>query len=744
MAGKKLTWIFELQDRFSGPTKAIDRALGAVNKTMKSTSSGAMGSFGKLGQLFSKAMGPQIMGTLNKLGGSMRNFASTAKPVATELGSLLGTAAVGVAAVAAAVGAASLGMAVAGGRFVLQAAVFKEDSLAAFEAILGSKSEADKVMAMATKFAAKTPFKTSEVVDMAKALATRGFKGDELEKLMMGVGDVGALLGMEKMDSVINALGKMRAGGKLTGETLAMLSDAGINQKLVMGSLASQLGKTEEQIKQMLAAGQITDAQGVKATMDAIAKGLSGGTLGGAMDKKSKTLSGLFSTFESIPEELVFAANLDGAINPIKDFVKDLTAMLGPDTPAGKRVIGMLEQIADVVGSAFGVMRTMLPTAIPALLNVLEPMVTIFSAVWKGLSGTLGKSLMPVLDRLSKMDPKVAAESIESWIKLGEVLGKVIGFIISAGIFSFEVGAFIADAAMVPIRAWQAFTDFFVNIGTTLVATFESWKAQISAMSWSELGMSIGQGIINGLIAMMAPGGAAGGMLADAVANGIKQKLGIASPSTVTTGYGQDTGQGLINGIQSKAGGVASAIAAMLSPLTSLGAPKVSAPSVAHPGAAPGQGDTGPTGLFGALAGALPFMGGLGGALSLPAAVAPIFSPSIAASGGPASPAPTGLLDRLMGAIAGPSTPSTQAPAQVNVQNAAIQPAAASGPSAGVTAAAGAGAGTQEFNVQVPAGAVVINVPEGGDGASTGKAAADGFLGQIGSALRGVAGEMGG
>lgn len=740
MAGEQLTWIFALMDRMSGPTKAIDRALGAVNKTMKATSSGALGSFGKLGQLFSKAMGPQIMGTVGKIGGSLRNLTTSIKPVASELGSLLGTAAMGAAAVAAAVGAAALGLGVAGGKFVLQAAVFKEDSLAAFEAILGSKSEADKVMAMATKFAAKTPFKTGEVVDMAKALATRGFKADELEKLMMGAGDVGALLGMEKMDSVINALGKMRAGGKLTGETLAMLSDAGINQKLVLGSLAKQLGKTEDQIRSMISAGQINDAQGIQATMDAIAKGLSGGQLGGAMEKKSKTLSGLFSTFESIPEELVFAANLDGAINPIKDFVKDLTAMLGPDTPAGKRVIAMLESISVMVGQAFGSMRELLPTAIPGLLNVLEPLVAVLGAVMKGLSGSLGKALMPILDRLAKMDPKVAADSIESWVKFGEILGKVIGFIIAAGIFSFEVGSFLVDAATAPIRAWQALTDTFVGFGTTIRSALEGWKAQLSAMTWQDIGIAIVTGILQGIMSMFSPGSAVMAQLADQLIAGFKGKLGIASPSKVFQGLAVDTVEGFLLGLAGS--GLSAAIANAFKLPTSIAPPTV--PSVVGPRAVPGQGDTGPTGFFGGLNQVLPFLGGLGAATALPAAIAPILAPSSATASSLATPAPTGLIDRLVSAIAVPSAPAAPAPPQVNVQSAAIQPAAASGPSPGVAPAAGAVGGTQEFTVQIPPGAVVIHVPENRDAAAAGKGAADGFLGQIGSALRGMAGEMGG
>jgi hypothetical protein len=77
------------------------------------------------------------------------------------------------------------------------------------------------------------------------------------------------------------------------------------------------------------------------------------------------------------------------------------------------------------------------------------------------------------------------------------------------------------------------------------------------------------------------------------------------------------------------------------------------------------------------------------------------------------------------------------APAAPNAQN-SVQFGAAAGPAPG---AAPAGSKEQNFNLSGLSAVFNINGGEGGEKA--GKEAADSFMGQLGTALRGMAGEMG-
>jgi tape measure domain-containing protein len=518
---------------------------------------------GKLAMKWGGGLAKAVGGLVGKVAGSA---GSALLKLAPTLGK--GLAAVGGAMVALGVAATAAvgGLAFAGGQFIAHALVFKEDSLTAFEAILGSKAEADKVMAMATKFASKTPFKTSEVVDMAKGLLTRGFKADELEKLMMGVGDVGAALGTDKMESVISALGKMRAKGKMTGEAMEMLSDAGVSQKLVFESLAKTLGKSSAEVQKMMSAGQITDAQGVAAVMDAIAKGLSGGELGGMMEKKSKTLSGLLSTLESVPEELVFSANMDKALGPLKQFVQMLTAALSPDSANGKRIIAIVEGIGKTFGDVVGQLTGGdIAGFIGKILNLVEPLVKVFAAFGAGAFKGLASVLGAVVAKLDKMDPKTVEVLVEAFATFGMLLGGLVGVIATF------IGAMLALE--------MAVVTFFMSI-------FEWGKSLVTEMGWSELGAAIVQGIISGVTSMFGALGDSLGGAANAATSGFTNALGIASPSKVFEQLGIFTGQGFIQGILgSGIGDVVSQVLGAFAPGAGVAAMASAIPGLATPAA---------------------------------------------------------------------------------------------------------------------------------------------------------------
>ncbi|WP_426466725.1 hypothetical protein, partial [Salmonella enterica] len=59
--------------------------------------------------------------------------------------------------------------------------------------------------------------------------------------------------------------------------------------------------------------------------------------------------------------------------------------------------------------------------------------------------------------------------------------------------------------------------------------------------------------------------------------------LGIHSPSRVFAGYGENIGQGLINGVQSMAGSVKGAAQSLANSAADVSLPEVAAPTVAAP-----------------------------------------------------------------------------------------------------------------------------------------------------------------
>jgi tape measure domain-containing protein len=436
-----------------------------------------------------------------------------------------------------AIGTAAAAVSAAGVAWSLHFLTFKEDSIAAFKAMTGSQAAAERIFMNAAAFASKTPFKESQVIEIAQSLMTRGFKENELEKLMMGVGDIGAMLGTEKMQSVIGALGKMRASGQLTGETMQMLADAGINVKLVYAALAKQLGKTDAQVKAMISAGQIKDQAGINATMDAIAKGISGGKLGGAMEEKSRTLTGLLSTLEGVPENLMAHANMSGMLGPIKDFIKELTQTFikdGKITDFGERVIHIFEAVGNTIGEIVKMASgDNLQNFLKGALNVLEPLIKAFLGFARGFGSGFLKAVTPIFESFAKMseEPGKIDAMVNGFVQLGIVMGYIIGLSITAAI------------------AFAGFVEWVVTGVGEILDAFGSLVDALNNLQLDEIGMDLVQGLINGILSMLSPAGGAMQTLGDVLISSLEDRLQINSPSRVTFDIGSNTGAGLLNGI---------------------------------------------------------------------------------------------------------------------------------------------------------------------------------------------------
>lgn len=271
-----------------------------------------------------------------------------------KIGSAGAMAAKALAATAAAMGAAAAAMAVAGGKWMIETISFKENSMATFETMLGSEDAASRVFKQASKFAAETPFSSQEVISGFQRFLTAGFQEDELDKLMRAVGDVGASMGTEKMQSVMIAMGQIKAKGKLQSEELMQLADAGIGQLSVKEALQRTSGKSREQVDKMITGGKITGDQGIEAILEAIRVSLSGGELGGNMQRKSKTLDGLFSSMMDIPTTLLNSSDADKATEPLKETMRSIIKMFDEGEPMFKKGVAMFDRISKAWSEAFG------------------------------------------------------------------------------------------------------------------------------------------------------------------------------------------------------------------------------------------------------------------------------------------------------------------------------------------------------------------------------------------------------
>lgn len=174
----------------------------------------------------------------------------------------------------------------------------REQDAIAFNQLLGD-GVGDQYLEDLRVLAASTPMEYSDLTGMSRALAT-GFGGDpeRMLELMTAIGDAGSAVGIDAagMTEMARSLSRMESSGKATLEYLNIFQDRGVD---VIGMLSEGLGKTQEEIYDMISKSEIMGVDAVNIIQDAMTK-----MYDGAMEKQSQTFSGLASTLEDAQTEL--------------------------------------------------------------------------------------------------------------------------------------------------------------------------------------------------------------------------------------------------------------------------------------------------------------------------------------------------------------------------------------------------------------------------------------------------------
>lgn len=188
------------------------------------------------------------------------------------------------------------GLAIAGGRLGLSVAAGNEQAQISFSTMLGSAKKADAFIRDMQAFAAKTPFDFPGLQESASSLISAGIDVKKVIPIMTTLGDVtsGMGTGSEGIKRATIALQQMNAAGRITGEDLNQLRDAGIP---VYDLLSKATGKSKAEVVALAQAGKLGKKElGQMMTALETGKGLE--RFSGLMDAQSASLTGMVSTFK--------------------------------------------------------------------------------------------------------------------------------------------------------------------------------------------------------------------------------------------------------------------------------------------------------------------------------------------------------------------------------------------------------------------------------------------------------------
>lgn len=190
----------------------------------------------------------------------------------------------------------------------------------AFETLTGSTEKANKLLLDLKNLAKTTPFQLPGLIESTKRLLAMGIETEKVIETTRMLGDITAGVGTEKMPQLILAFGQVKTAGRLMGQELRQFNEAGVD---LLGAIAENLGKTKQEVKEMVSAGEIGFPLVEKALMSLTDEG---GRFFNLMAKQSKTFGGIVSNIQdnltmmalSIGESLL--PNMKILASRVKDF----------------------------------------------------------------------------------------------------------------------------------------------------------------------------------------------------------------------------------------------------------------------------------------------------------------------------------------------------------------------------------------------------------------------------------------
>ena len=161
----------------------------------------------------------------------------------------------------------------------------------AFKTMLGSKEKADALMSQLVSTAAKTPFDLQSVAGGAKQLLAYGVAAEEINGILIRLGDIAAGLSIPLGD-LVYLYGTTRAQGRLYTEDFNQFTGRGIP---MVAELAKQFGVAENKVKKLVEEGNVGFPE-VQKVIENLTN--EGGKFGGLMEAQSKTITGQISNIE--------------------------------------------------------------------------------------------------------------------------------------------------------------------------------------------------------------------------------------------------------------------------------------------------------------------------------------------------------------------------------------------------------------------------------------------------------------
>ncbi len=441
----------------------------------------------------------------------------------------IGTAFVGLTAAA---GAGVAAVSKMGIEYNAQMQVFQTS----FSTMLGDAQKAQALTDDLKEMAANTPLAMNDLADASQTLLAFGVSSDKLLPTLKNLGDV-ALGDSQKMQSLALAFGQMSSTGKLTGQDLLQMINAGFNP---LNEISKMTGKSVAELKAEMADGAISADMVAEAFAHATSEG---GQFYNAMENQSKTFEGRMSTLKdnvsalagSLTEDL-FASLAANALPQVNTWVDELLT-----AAESKGITGVLDASGTILSEGLTAILNAAPSFVDAATSLVRSFLGAMRETGPQITDGAVQLILTLASGFVSMVPEIISTAGVLIVGLLTGLSDHIPEIITMA------GQLIKNMASGLVKALPDIIRAAGDLVASLVdAIFET--------DWIQVGKDIINGLIKGIGAMAEALWDAAVNVARSALDGIKSFFGIASPPKVMRDQvGKQLDAGLAVGIKENA-----------------------------------------------------------------------------------------------------------------------------------------------------------------------------------------------
>lgn len=369
------------------------------------------------------------------------------------LNSFVGNVGANMASMAA--GAAS-----AAARAAVSSIAFRENSLRGLTFLLGSGKAAQAAYSDAAKLSGKLGQSTQETVTMMQTFLAQGMSKGAAEQLIVSMAALKQVNPAANLEGITRAMMQISATGKLQGDELMQLAEAGLSVDDVYKNLEKTLGKTRDEILKMQAEGKISSKDAIAAINASISARVGGdpfkiATQGG------RSLSGVLTRVSNLWEDMWANASVDtSGVQSLADALDNIDSerlgkaagnLTNLTTGAAGKAVSMLAKDITTLSNALSWLNAQLGVTggkideLTAKMMVIEGVGALIGAVLEtAILGPFNFVLVKALEVVNGIRALVADGS-----SIGAQIGKAIAMGIADGITFGGASALAATISLV-------------------------------------------------------------------------------------------------------------------------------------------------------------------------------------------------------------------------------------------------------------------------------------------------------